>query len=87
MTTTMKLTHIIGISFTELRLFFDKVFFNIYTLFPPLCETLYACRLMLFVNPLAPNVNYSSRTAQLTSEVAFYIFIQQIYVLNILNMV
>jgi len=34
-----------------------------------------------------PNVNYSGRTAPLTSKVAFYIFIQQIYVLNILSMV
>ena len=31
--------------------------------------------------------NYSGRTAPLTSKVAFYIFIQQIYVPNILNMV
>ena len=34
-----------------------------------------------------PNVNYSGRTAPLTSKVAFYIFIQQIQVLNLLNMV
>jgi len=34
-----------------------------------------------------PNVNYSGRTAPLTSKVAFYIFIQQIQVLNILNVV
>jgi len=33
------------------------------------------------------NVNYSGRTAPLTSKVAFCIFIQQIYVLNILNVV
>ena len=39
------------------------------------------------VNLLTPNVNYSGRTAPLTSKVAFYIFIQQIYLLNILNMV
>jgi len=38
-------------------------------------------------NPLTPNVNYSDRTAPLTSKVAFYIFIQQIYLLNILNTV
>ena len=38
-------------------------------------------------NPLTSNVNYSGRTAPLTSKVAFYIFIQQIWVLNILNMV
>ena len=30
------------------------------------------------INPLTPNVNYSGRTAPLTSKVAFYIFIQQI---------
>jgi len=36
---------------------------------------------------LTPNVNYSGRTAPLTSKVAFYIFIQQIQVLNILNTV
>jgi len=48
MTTMMTLTHIFGTSFTKLRLFFDKVFFYISTLFPPLCETLYACRLTLF---------------------------------------
>jgi len=39
------------------------------------------------LNPLTPNDPYSGRTAPLTSKVAFYIFIQQIYVLNILNMV
>jgi len=39
------------------------------------------------LNLLKPNVNYSGRTAPLTSKVAFYIFIQQIYVLNILNIV
>ena len=39
------------------------------------------------INLLTPNVNYSGRTAPLTSKVVFYIFIQQIYVLNILNMV
>jgi len=32
----------------------------------------------LHINPLTPNVNYSGRTAPLTSKVAFYIFIQQI---------
>jgi len=39
------------------------------------------------INLLTPNVNYSGRTAPLTSKVAFYIFIQQIQVLNILNTV
>ena len=46
-------------------------------------ETVASCGL----NPLTPNDPYRSRTAPLTSKVAFYIFIQQIYVLNILNMV
>ena len=32
----------------------------------------------VIVNLLTPNVNYSARTAPLTSKVAFYIFIQQI---------
>ena len=39
------------------------------------------------INPLTPNDPYRGRTAPLTSKVAFYIFIQQIYVLNILKMV
>ena len=39
------------------------------------------------VNPLTPNDPHSGRTAPISSNVAFYIFIQQIYVLNILNMV
>jgi len=30
------------------------------------------------INLLKPNVNYSGRTAPLTSKVTFYIFIQQI---------
>jgi len=34
-----------------------------------------------------PNVNNSGRTAPLTSKVAFYIFIQQTQVLDILNKV
>ena len=41
----------------------------------------------IFINPLKPNVPYRGRTAPLTSKVSFYIFIQQIYVLYILNMV
>jgi len=32
----------------------------------------------ILFNLLMPNVNYSGRTAPLTSKVAFYIFIQQI---------
>jgi len=36
-------------------------------------------------NLLTPNVKYIGRTAPLTSKVVFYIFIQQIEVLNILN--
>ena len=58
------------------------------------CRTLYALSphatqqaCVGFINPLTPNDTYSGRTAPLTSKVAFYIFIQQIQVLNILNMV
>ena len=39
------------------------------------------------INPLTPNDHYRGRTAPLTSKFAFYIFIQKIQVLNILNMV
>jgi len=35
-------------------------------------------KLQSFVNLLTPNVNYSGRTALLTSKVAFHIFIQQL---------
>ena len=38
-------------------------------------------------NPLTTNDPYRGRTAPLTSKVAFYIFIQQIKVRNIFNMV
>jgi len=38
------------------------------------------------INRLTPNDSYMGRTSPLTSKVAFYIFIQQIKVLNILNM-
>ena len=34
--------------------------------------------LQAYINLLTPNVNYSDRTALLTSKVVFYIFIQQI---------
>ena len=44
-------------------------------------------KINITVNTLTPNDHYSGRTAPLTSDVAFYIIIQQIYVLNILNMV
>jgi len=41
-------------------------------------EVLLKIQFFLYVNLLTPNVNYSGRTAPLTSKVAFYIFIQQI---------
>jgi hypothetical protein len=41
----------------------------------------------LRINPLKPNDPYRGRTAPLTSKDPFYIFIQQMYLLNILNMV
>ena len=43
---------------------------------------LYRCEF----NPLTPNDPYRGRTALLTSKVAFYIFIQQIWALNILTL-
>ena len=39
------------------------------------------------INRLTPNDHYRGGTAPLTSKVAFYIFIQEIWVLNILNTV
>jgi len=39
------------------------------------------------INLQTPNVNYSGRTAPLNSKVAFYIFIPQIQVLDLLNIV
>jgi hypothetical protein len=44
-------------------------------------------QLVICFNPLTLNDHYFGRTAPLTSKVAFYIFIQQIQVLNIFNMV
>jgi len=46
------------------------------------------CRTAAGLNPLTPNDHYSGRTAphRKPLNVAFYIFIQQIQVLNILNM-
>ena len=45
------------------------------------------CYCTEYVNPLTPDDPYRCRTAQLTSKVTFYIFIQQMWVLNIFNMV
>jgi len=38
------------------------------------------------INHLTPNDPHMGRIAKLTSDAAFYIFIQQIYIMNILNM-
>jgi hypothetical protein len=38
------------------------------------------------INHLTPNGHFSGRTAPLTSRRCIFLFIQQIYVLNILNM-
>jgi hypothetical protein len=40
----------------------------------------------MHVNHLAPNGHFSGRTAPLTYKCCIFLFIQQIYVLNILNM-
>ena len=39
-----------------------------------------------YINHLTPNDHFSGRTAPLTSRSCIFLFIQQIYVLNILNM-
>ena len=39
-----------------------------------------------YVNHLTPNDHFSGRTAPLTSRCCIFLFIQQIYILNILNM-
>ena len=39
-----------------------------------------------FFNHLAPNGHFSGRSATLTSRCCIFLFIQQIYVMNILNM-
>jgi len=38
------------------------------------------------INHMTPNEHFSGRTAQLTSRCCIFLFIQQIYVLNTLNM-
>jgi len=43
-----------------------------------LISLLHGVTMKILLNLLTPNVNYSGRTAPLTSKVAFYIFIQQI---------
>ena len=50
-------------------------------------EMLYHHCFSTLLNLLTPNFNYSGCAAPLTSKIAFYIFIQQFKVLNILNMV
>jgi hypothetical protein len=40
----------------------------------------------LTINHLTPNGHFSGRTAPLTYRFCIFLFIQQIYVLNILNM-
>jgi hypothetical protein len=54
---------------------------------PARSQSLYRLNYPTHFTPLTPNDHYIGRTAPLTSKVAFYIFIQQIYVLNILNVV
>jgi len=59
-------------------MFFKVWFEHRNVLIENFCELLlWQYKLSVF-NLLTPNVNYSGRTAPLTSKVAFYIFIQQI---------
>ena len=71
-----------------LRLFVWKFvrIFNYLLSFGKICGPV-TISIFTWINLLKPNDLYSSRTAPLTSEVSYYIFIQQIMVLNILNMV
>jgi len=52
----------------------------------PSCGLKLACPGLANVNHLTPNDHYMGRTASQPPDAAFYIFIQQIYILNILNM-
>jgi hypothetical protein len=51
-TVVMKFAYVMGIYFTKLSLFFHKVFFIIETLFPLLCEMVYAGLTKLFAEAL-----------------------------------
>jgi len=51
---------------------------NFFSDLKQICNEIFQYRILLIINLLTPNVNYSGRTAPLTSKVAFYIFIQQI---------
>jgi len=52
-------------------LFLKNIFVSTLCLFLQISMYLYT---LSSLNPLTPNVNYSGRTAPLTSKVAFYIF-------------
>jgi hypothetical protein len=48
-------------------------------------KKIYRAAVSHWFNPLTPNDPYSGRTAPLTSKLGIFIFIQQIYALNILK--
>ena len=56
----------------------EKLAYFVYFPWPPLEIGLSLSSFWFLFNLLTPNVNYSGRTAPLTSKVPFYIFIQQI---------
>ena len=57
------------------------MYFRIYFIF------LYIYHLFILINHLTPNGHFSGRTAPANLQMLhFFLFIQQIYVLNILNM-
>jgi len=55
-----------------------KIMTGINNNFSDISDWIWLANLIPKLNLLTPNVNYSGRTAPLTSKVAFYIFIQQI---------
>jgi len=61
--------------FVVLRTKMSYIFYMVSEMY---CRTLSCRNIIQACNPSTPDVNYSGRTAPLTSKVAFYIFIQQI---------
>jgi len=72
-TVLMKLTYIMGTSFTKLRLLFHSLLYYRQTFFPPLCEMLYAGHIKLF-----------AEVSELCTHTAFHPVIREIVSLEYL---